>query len=153
MKQSTVTTKVVTYWITTSILAFVLFSGGVGELTHNWGTLETVTILGYPTYFLTIIGVWKLLGAIALLAPRLPRLKEWVYAGIFFNMTGAALSHAAMGDYGSYAFHLIVPTFFVVLAVVSWALRPDSRTLGVIFPASPTPAIGFVDNQTLPVPR
>ncbi|MEZ4869465.1 MAG: DoxX family protein [Caldilineaceae bacterium] len=101
----------------------------------------------------TVIGVWKISGALALLPPRLPRLKEWVYAGIFFNMTGAALSHAAMGDYGSYAFHLTVPLFFAVLALVSWALPPDNRTLGVIFPASPTPAIELVDNQALPVPR
>ncbi len=126
--------KVIGYWAATAILAFVMLSGGVGELTHSWGTLETVTLLGYPVYFLTIIGLWKVLGGIALLVPGFPRLKEWAYAGIFFNMTGAAVSHASSGDYGIYAFHLIVTLFLAVLALASWALRPQSRTLGVLFP-------------------
>src|SRR5262245_4765392 len=121
--------KVIGYWVTTAILVFFLVSGAVGELTHNWGTLETVTILGYPLYVLTIIGLWKIAGSIALLAPGFPRLKEWAYAGIFFNMTGAAVSHAAVGDYGVYGFHLIVTLAFAGLALVSWALRPQSRTL------------------------
>jgi uncharacterized membrane protein YphA (DoxX/SURF4 family) len=131
----TMKTKVIGYWVTTVILIFVMVSGAVGELTHNWGTLETVTILGYPLYLLTIVGVWKVAGAIALLVPGFPRLKEWAYAGIFFNMTGAAVSHAAVGDYGAYGFHLTVPLIFAGLAVASWALRPPSRTLGVLFPA------------------
>jgi hypothetical protein len=96
----------------------------------NWHTrgerFETVTILG----------VWKLLGAITLLVPGFPRLKEWAYAGIFFGMTGAAVSHAMKGDFGPYAFHLIVTLSLAVLAVISWALRPQSRTLGIIFPTT-----------------
>ena len=128
-------TKAIGYWVTTAILVFVMVSGAVGELTHSWGTLETVTILGYPLYVLTIVGAWKLAGAIALVVPGFPRLKEWAYAGIFFNMTGAAVSHAAVGDYGAYGYHLIVPLTFAGLAVASWALRPQGRTLGVLFPA------------------
>src|ERR1035438_2373051 len=89
------------YWITTVILAFIMFSGAVGEILHQWGTLETHTILGYPIYFLTIIGTWKILGTIAILLPNFPRLKEWTYAGMFFIMTGAFVSHAAAGDYRS----------------------------------------------------
>lgn len=127
-------TKVIGYWVTTVLLVLALFSGAVGELTHYEGTLETVTILGYPLYFLTIIGVWKVLGSIALLVPGFPRLKEWAYAGIFFNMTGAAVSHAAVGDYGAYGYHLIATLTFAGLAVASWALRPPSRTLGILFP-------------------
>jgi hypothetical protein len=65
--------------------------------------------------------------------PRFPRLKEWAYAGIFFNVTGPAASHAAIGDYGIYAFHILVNVFLVLLAVASWALRPQSRTLGALF--------------------
>ena len=95
---TTMKTKVIGYWVTTAILVFVMFSGAVGELTHNWGTLETVTILGYPLYLLTIVAVWKVAGSIALLVPGFPRLKEWASAGIFFNMTGAVVSHAAVGD-------------------------------------------------------
>jgi uncharacterized membrane protein YphA (DoxX/SURF4 family) len=121
--------KHIAYWATTVFLVFVLTSGAIGELTQQWGTMETVTILGYPAYFLTIIGLWKIAGSIALLVPRFPRLKEWAYAGIVFNLTGAFLSHAAMGDYGVYAYHLITTGSFALLAIVSWTLRPRSRRL------------------------
>jgi uncharacterized membrane protein YphA (DoxX/SURF4 family) len=106
-------------------------SGGIAELGRMWGTMETVTILGYPEYFLTIIGLWKLAGTVALLAPRLPRLKEWAYAGIVFNMTGAFISHAAVGDYGPNGSHLIATGAIALLAVASWALRPQSRRVAV----------------------
>src|SRR6266571_2492031 len=125
--------KAIGYWATTAILVFAVLSGGLGQLAHAWGTLETVTILGYPPYFLTILGLWKVFGAIALLVPRFPRLKEWAYAGVFFELTGAAASHALSGDYGDYAYHLIATLSLAALAVASWALRPQSRTLGVIF--------------------
>ncbi|ULL15132.1 DoxX family protein [Paenibacillus sp. H1-7] len=121
--------KIIAYWVTTSLLAFFLGSGGIGELTHQWGTLGTVEIVGYPVYFLTILGIWKVLGTIALLVPGFSRLKEWAYAGIFFGMTGAAASHAFVGDYGAYAYHIIIPLGFVILVLVSWALRPKSRRL------------------------
>lgn len=120
--------KAISYWTTIVILGYVLLSGGIGEMLHLWGTLETVTKLGYPIYFLTIIAIWKILGGIAITVPKFPRLKEWAYAGIFFNMTGASISHAMCGDYGSYAFHIIVPLVIAGIAIVSWALRPSSRT-------------------------
>jgi len=127
--------RTIAYWISTVLLAFIMASGGVGELTHAWGTLETVTILGYPLYFVSIIGFWKLLGTVTILAPVFPRLKEWAYAGMFFNMTGAAISHLAVGDYGVYRYHLIVNLGFAALVLASWALRPASRTLAApIFP-------------------
>jgi uncharacterized membrane protein YphA (DoxX/SURF4 family) len=124
--------KLIAYWVTTSILVLAILSGGVSQVTHQAGALDVVTRLGYPLYFVTILGIWKVLGAVALLAPRFPRLKEWAYAGIFFEMTGAAASHAACGDYGTFAFHLIVPLLFAGLAIASWALRPQSRTLAVL---------------------
>ena len=89
--------------------------------------------LGYPVYFLAIIGTWKVLGTIALLVPRFPRLKEWAYAGIFFNMTSAAISHAASGDA---AWHMFYTGFLAIVTIASWALRPQSRTLGALFPSS-----------------
>jgi hypothetical protein len=94
-----------------------------------------VRILHYPPYFVTILGIWKVAGAIAILVPRFPRLKEWAYAGIFFDLTGAAASCAAVGGYGAYGFHVLAPLFICVLAVASWALRPDSRKIGILFPA------------------
>ncbi len=143
-------TRVIGYWGTTILLVFLILTGGVAEVAHAWGTLETVTILGYPPYFLTILGVWKILGAIALLAPRFPRLKEWTYAGIVFGMTGAAVSHMMSSDFGPYAFHLIVPLSLAGLAIVSWALRPQSRTLGLLSPAAPRASSATVGSKRAP---
>jgi hypothetical protein len=86
-------------------------------------------------YFFGILGFWKVLGAIAILVPRFPRLKEWAYAGIFFDLTGAAASCAAVGGYGVYAFHVLAPLVLAVLAVASWAVRPQSRAIGILIPA------------------
>ncbi len=112
-------TKVIAYWTTTIIGVFVLLSGGAAELTHQRKTVAGTVLLGYPVYFVTILGFWKVLGGIALLAPRFPRLKEWAYAGTFFDFTGATASHATCGDYGKFGFHLIVPLIFAAFAVAS----------------------------------
>ncbi|MEP7342547.1 MAG: DoxX family protein [Acidobacteriota bacterium] len=124
-------TKLIGYWATTAILAFVLLSGGAAQLAHRPENVEGMAHLGYPLYFMTILGIWKLPGGIALLAPRFPLLKEWAYAGIFFELTGAAASHAVRGDGAA---HIIWPLIFAGLAVASWGLRPQSRSLGVLFP-------------------
>ena len=120
-------TRTVWYWVTTICLVSGVLSGGIGELTRSWGTMETVTILGYPAYVLTIIGAWKVAGSVVLLAPGLGRAKEWAYAGVFINMTGAAASHAFSNDFGPGAYHVITTLFLAALAVISWALRPPSR--------------------------
>jgi hypothetical protein len=86
-------------------------------------------------YFFAILGFWKVLGAIGILVPRFPRLKEWAYAGIFFDLTGAVASVAAVGVYGVYAFHIIAPLILTGITVASWALRPQSRIIGNLFPA------------------
>jgi hypothetical protein len=134
-------TKVIGYWATTAMVAFAMLSGGAAELAKQRETVEGMVLLGYPLYFIRIIGFWKLLGGIVLLAPRFPRLKEWAYAGIFFNMTGAAVSHAVTG---AAAWHVMVATSLAVLTVMSWALRPQSRTLGVLFPAK---TLGLASGQ------
>jgi len=128
---TTLTIKLIGYWATTALVAFAVLSGGAAELARRPDNVEGLVHLGYPVYFATIIGFWKMLGGLTVLAPRLPRLKEWAYAGIFFNMTGAAASHAVSGDA---AWHVIVTGCLALLAVASWALRPQSRTLGVLFP-------------------
>lgn len=126
--------KETSYWVTTALIALELLAGGVADLIHGPTLLfagDPVVLilarLGYPIYLATILGVWKLLGAAALLVPRFPRLKEWAYAGIFIEMTGAAASLAARG---SGIGDLIWPIAFVVLTLVSWALRPPDRILG-----------------------
>lgn len=123
-------TKIIFYWVTTLLVAFELFYGAEWDLTRQPHVVTVITHLGYPLYFLTILGTWKILGGIALLAPRLPRLKEWAYAGAFFEMNGAVLSHAARGDHTG---ELVVPLAFSALILASWALRPQSRTLGILF--------------------
>jgi uncharacterized membrane protein YphA (DoxX/SURF4 family) len=129
--------KTITYWTTTVLVAFFIGSGGVAQVARVQGTVDGfVHILGYPPYFVSILGVWKVLGAIAILVPRFPRLKEWAYAGIFFDLTGAVASNAPVGGYGAYAFHIIAPLAIAGLTVASWALRPQSRTIGILFPAT-----------------
>jgi len=120
----------------TILVAFPIGSGGVSQIVQYLGNPHGgVPVLGYPMYFFAILGVWKALGAIAILVPRFPRLKEWAYAGIFFDLTGAAISCAAVGGYGVYDFHVIAPLIITGFCVASWALRPPSRTIGVLFPA------------------
>jgi hypothetical protein len=129
-------TKSVLYWAMTILVAFPIGSGGVSQIVQYLGNPHGgVPVLGYPMYFFAILGVWKALGAIAILVPRFPRLKEWAYAGIFFDLTGAAISCAAVGGYGVYDFHVIAPLIITGFCVASWALRPPSRTIGVLFPA------------------
>jgi hypothetical protein len=96
--------------------------------------VATLRHLGYPAYFALILGLGKLLGAVAIVMPRFPRLKEWAYAGFFFDLTAGAYSRAAVGDS---AVDIIAPLVFLALTMASWALRPDSRRL-----ASPPPATG-----------
>jgi uncharacterized membrane protein YphA (DoxX/SURF4 family) len=121
--------KLITYWITTALIAFMLLSGGVMYFMHPPEVSEGMAKLGYPGYLLYILGVWKILGAAAILAPGFPRLKEWAYAGIFFDLTGAAASHAFSQDYGPGAFHLLVPLALTGVMFISWALRPAGRTV------------------------
>jgi hypothetical protein len=132
----TMKAKNIAYWTTTVLVAFFIGSGGFAQLALLRGNVQGAVLLGYPLYFFRILGFWKVLGAIAILVPRFPRLKEWAYAGIFFDLTGAAASVAAVGGYGAYAFHIVAPLVLAVLTVASWALRPESRTIGVLLPAT-----------------
>jgi hypothetical protein len=123
------TGRMVAYWSITIILAFSIALSGIGQLMRYGGNVELVTTIGFPLYITNILGGWKLLGVIAIVIPGFPRLKEWAYSGIFFLMTGAALSHAFAKDYGDYGFHIILPLFYAALSIASWALRPKSRKL------------------------
>ena len=127
--------RTIAYWTTTILIAFFIGGGGGAQLAQYFGNPHgVVPLLGYPMYFFGILGFWKVLGALAILVPRYPRLKEWAYAGIFFDLTGAAASIAAVGGYGAYAFHILAPLFIAGLTVASWALRPPGRTIGILIP-------------------
>ena len=118
------------------LVAFFIGSGGVAQMwQYHAKPHGVVPVLGYPLYFFAILGFWKVLGAIAILVPLYPRLKEWAYAGIFFDLTGAVASMAAVGVYGAYGFHILAPLIIASLAVASWALRPESRRIGILIPA------------------
>jgi len=132
--------KMIGYWVTTVAIALETLVGGVTDLVHGGTVLffgdSVVQIIvheGYPVYLLTILGVWKLLGAIALLVPRFPRLKEWAYAGLFFELTGALVSGIVRaGDPGTFIWP---PIILAIITLASWALRPQSRILGDLLPA------------------
>ena len=111
------------YWTTTTLIALAFLSGGAACLFRVDANMQGMAELGYPAYFVTILGAWKVLGGLAILAPRLPRLKEWAYAGIAFDLTGAASSHAVVGHP---AVKVIVPLVLLGIAAASWHLRPAS---------------------------
>ncbi len=130
-------TRRIAYWTTTILVAFFIGSGGAAQVWQFRANPHgIVPELGYPLYFFGILGVWKVLGAIAILVPRFPRLKEWAYAGIFFDLTGAAVSVAAVGGYGAYGFHVLAPLIITLFTVASWALRPESRTISILAPSA-----------------
>ena len=112
------------YWTTTAILALSLISGGAAQAVGQHDTVAGILRLGYPAYFATLLGVWKVLGGVAIVAPRFPRLKEWAYAGAVFDLTGASFSWAASGRA---ARPVIVALVLAGFAFASLALRPASR--------------------------
>ena len=120
-------TRRIAYWVATGFTAFVFLSGGVMDIVQPPELLKGMTDLGYTAYFTTILGVWKILGGIAVLAPGFPRLKEWAYAGMLFDLSGASASHASVGDPVS---KIVTPLILLGIVMVSWALRPESRRLG-----------------------
>lgn len=131
-------TKLIGYWICTALVALSFLSGGAANLFRSPQAVGGMVRLGYPLHFLTLLGIWKILGALAILAPGLARLKEWAYAGMIFDLTGAAVAHAAVGDSDAWqgnTGHIIIPLVLAALVLASWALRPESRKLA-LFPAA-----------------
>lgn len=118
--------KTVGYWICTVLIALAFLSGGVAYLLRMSQVIEGVTRLGYPLHFVTVLGVWKVLGGAAVLLPDLALVKEWAYAGMIFDLTGAAAAHVASGDDAQ---HILIPLVLSALVVASWALRPEGRKL------------------------
>lgn len=114
------------YWIATIWLALGMVSSGIVQLFNIEEEIAFITDMGYPAYFLTILGFWKILGVIAILIPKFPLLKEWAYAGFFFSMSGAVFSHIALGEGMG---EIFPPLLLVVLTVVSWYFRPADRKI------------------------
>jgi hypothetical protein len=125
-KDGTTKANTIGYWVTTGLLVFCM-TGGIFELLGLKPTMEGIMRLGYPSYIIPALGLGKVLAILAILWPGLPRLKEWAYAGIFFNMMGAFVSHVARGDA---AWSLVVTLTIAAITLASWALRPENRRLG-----------------------
>jgi hypothetical protein len=112
------------YWIATLWLALGMLSTGIVQVLKLKEEADMMAHLGYPLYFLTILGVWKILGVITILIPKFPLLKEWAYAGFVFAMSGAVFSHFASGDGAKEYFG---PILLLVLTAISWYYRPADR--------------------------
>lgn len=117
--------KLIGYWVLTLLFLLPMAAGGVSDILHVEAVVETFALLQYPLYLATIIGIAKLLGTVALLAPKFPRLKEWAYAGFAIDLTGAAASHAFVADYAGIA----PPLILLGIMFGSYFLRPPSRRL------------------------
>ncbi|MFL5787848.1 MAG: DoxX family protein [Flavisolibacter sp.] len=114
------------YWISTIWLASGMIAGGVQQVFHAKTFDDMMVHLGYPLYFLYILGIWKILGTIAILIPSFNLLKEWAYAGFFFAMSGAVFSHLALGD----PINETAPSLvLLILTILSWYFRPVNRRM------------------------
>lgn len=120
------------YWIATIWLALGMVSTGIVQLLkakEGQGGVDMITHLGYPVYLLTILGIWKVLGVIAILIPKFPLLKEWAYAGFFFVMTGAIFSHLVVNDPVK---EMLPALLLLILTIVSWYFRPADRKILIL---------------------
>ena len=109
----------ITYWISTVLFACIFITTGTLYLLHHATFVKRATDLYYPVYLLDIIGTAKILGAIALVTPRFKRLKEWAYAGFFFDFTGALWSHFYVQGFGEYAL-ILIPVAILTISYLSF---------------------------------
>jgi uncharacterized membrane protein YphA (DoxX/SURF4 family) len=118
--------RIYLYFTTLGLFALAMTASGVMDVLHPKELVETLGKLGYPAYVLILLGVWKLLGVVAIVAPGVPRLKEWAYAGFAFDLSGAFVSHLASGDGLGKA---SIPLVLLSIGLASWSLRPSTRRL------------------------
>src|SRR5208337_4532789 len=122
----------ITYWMATLVVAALFAVPGAALVAKAPHFADEMGRIGYPGYFLTLLGVFKLAGAAVILVPRLPVLKEWAYAGMSFDIGGAIFSHVSVGDPLS---AIAMPAFIAVLLTLSWVLRPAGRRPAPLNPA------------------
>jgi uncharacterized membrane protein YphA (DoxX/SURF4 family) len=127
--------KNIIYWIATAWLSLGMLSTGIVQVLQQEGEIAFILRLGYPMYFLTMLGIFKIMGVIAILVPRYPLLKEWAYAGFFFMMTGALLSHVAMQSPSS---EILPSLLLIMLTLLSWYFRPPGRRMVNGFESQPS---------------
>jgi uncharacterized membrane protein YphA (DoxX/SURF4 family) len=135
-------TRNIGYWVATGLVAAAFGMGGVMDILQPPDVVAGMAHLGYPMHFATLLGVWKILGTIAVLVPGFARAKEWAYAGMFIDLTGAAVAHASVGDPAG---NVLTPMLILAVLAASYVLRPESRRL--LAPTS-EPARGTRDLAT-----
>lgn len=114
------------YWISTIWLSLGMTSTGIMQVLKTKEEVDLFAHLGFPVYFLTMLGISKIWGVVAVLVPKFPMIKEWAYAGLFFTMLGALASHITLGDNFKETFP---PVLLLVLTMISWYFRPADRKL------------------------
>jgi DoxX-like family len=119
-------TKLIIYWIATILMSVGMFGSGIAQIIRAKQMVDIINHVGYPPYVMSILGTWKILGVITILLPGFKLLKEWAYAGFFFLMSGALISHLAIGDGGK---GIIGPFMQIVFILSSWYCRPETRKL------------------------
>jgi uncharacterized membrane protein len=113
------------YWITTIFVALIMGISGGMAFVHSEVFMKALAQLGYPKYFSNILGWGKLIGVAALLAPGMPRLKEWAYAGLTITVVSAVYSHFSSGS-GLLA---LEPLITLAALAISYFTRPGARRL------------------------
>ena len=115
----------IAYWIVTGIFAaFMLFSA-IPDILVVPDAVTMITGLGYPKYIIPFLGVAKLLGVIAILIPGFVRIKEWAYAGLFFDLIGATYSAIATAGFQLPILFMILPIGFLFLSYFLWHRKSD----------------------------
>ena len=103
------------FWISTVLFCLMMLSSAIPNLMSSPEWLTIFEGLGFPKYLLPFLGVAKLLGVVALLVPGFNRIKEWAYAGFFFDLVGA--TYSALAAFGFDPQMMIMLVFFGLLAV------------------------------------
>ncbi len=129
--------RLIGYWVATALFCLAMTAGGTMNLMRAEMQQEAMAALGYPDYLMTILGVAKMLGVIALLIPGVPLLKEWAYAGFTFDLLGAAVSHGFVGDALA---EIVMPLVILAIAIGSYCLRPPARRLQLATDVSNSPS-------------
>lgn len=132
--------RTIAYWTFTIPVAWEMAAGSLWDLFQIEYVRVILTHLRYPLYMNPMLGLWKLGGAAAVIAPRFPRLKEWAYAGFFFNYYGAVASHVLVGDGPG---QWTPPLMFLVFTIASWAVRPADRRLPSAKPTATVPPLAW----------
>ena len=116
-------------WMVTGLMAALMLLSAVPDVLRIPNALIVFKHLGYPSYLLVFLGTAKILGVVAVLVPGLPRIKEWAFAGLTFDVTGALYSHLSVGDPSSVWAPAVLALALIVGSYVAYRMRPGRDPL------------------------